>query len=474
MIVKAEVTLVHMIQNKGIFFDLIDHMDKTGEGDEVRTVMYQQKLRGLLDAIAPLPEARFVREMPAERRKLEAALSVENLLRSGLVTQVDNARGVMVFAPFVIEMFRHFDSARLRHLSSADYEVIRRTLTDLYIAFGKLPSLDPHDVDFKEHVKTLQYEIRRATSKMQECVASLQGCVQRLSEIVEQADYTEVDEVRKAQDALSEINTIYMRNILPALQFLDEEPDIKGGISALAALIRIGELLDGNDHANLVTSIYYAVESIRSYRHDISIISASLMRYVQQSEAHRLAYDRIERAWNRLYGAVREMQDGSLKDNTLPCTHPALASIKTFLGIKVRYFEAKVHWPKENHRIIFGEHLRTALPHVSISAGVIHEVVAPATHIGHAKRLSDARLLTIGALVDSWVARTTVNVHLELHAHLLKHLDDYELTDLLVSLEWLKKREGLTITPLFQMSLLESGCQRLRYYNLHVEATTDA
>lgn len=473
MIVKAEVALIHMIQNKGIFFDLIDHMDKTGEGDEVRTVMYQQKLRGLLDAVAPLPVARFVREMPAERRKLEAALSVENLLRSGLVIQVDNARGVMVFAPFVIEMFRHFDSTRLRHLSSADYEVIRKTLTDLYIAFGKLPSLAPSDVDFKEHVVTLRYEIRRTTSKMKECVASLQGCVQRLSEIVEHADYTEVDEVSKAQEALSEINTIYMRNILPALQFLDEEPGIKGGISALAALIRIGELLDGHNHAKLVTSIYYAVESIRSYRHDISTISVSLMRYVQQSEAHRLAYDRIERAWNRINGAVREIQDGSLKDNTLPNTHPALSSIKTFLGIKVRHFESKVNWPKDNHRLILSEHLRTVLPNISLPAGVVHELVAPETHLGDAKRVSDARLLTIGALVDSWIARTTVDVHLELHDHLFKNLDDYKLTDLLVSLEWLKKREGLTITPLFHMSLLESGGQRLRYYNLHVEVSTD-
>jgi len=99
MVVKTDVALINMIQNKGVFLDLIDHMDKVGEGEEVRIVMYQQKLRALLDSVAPLPNTRVLREVPAERRKLESALCVENLERVGLVIQVDSARGVMVFAP---------------------------------------------------------------------------------------------------------------------------------------------------------------------------------------------------------------------------------------------------------------------------------------------------------------------------------------------------------------------------------------
>ncbi|CAO3308128.1 hypothetical protein LG197_22330 [Pseudomonas asiatica] len=469
MIVKAEIALIQMIQHKEIFFDLIDAMDQVDEGDEIRTVMYQHKLRRLLDDVAPIPQAQSAREIPAERRRLEAALCVENLQRTGLISQVDNARGVLVFAPFVIEMFRHFDSSRLRHLSSADYEVIRKTLDDLFCAFVRLPSLSINDITFKEHVVTLRREIRTATSKMKECVASLQGCLQRLSEIVENADYAEISEASRAQEALAEINVIYMRNILPALQFLDEEPEIKGGVSALSALIRVGELLEGHGHAKLVTSIYYAVESIRSYRHDISVISASLMRYVQQSEAHRMAYDRIERAWHRLYSVVKENQDGSLKDNLIPTSHAVLARIDTFAGLKVRYFEAKVQWPESNPRLTLKEHLRAALPKIRRPAEVHTLSNSQNDDLGKEKRERDIRLLAIGELAGNWPASATQDVHLALHNYLRTRVDEYELADLLVSLEWLKKREDLMIKPMFKMSILENGSQRLRYYNLQLE-----
>lgn len=470
MIVKTDAALVTMIQNKELFLGLIDHMDSVGEGDEVRTVMYQQRLRALLDDKSPLLKTKVIRELPAERRKLEGALCIENLNRAGLVSHVDHARGVMVFAPFVIEMFRHFDNARLRHLTSSDYEVVRKTFNDLFDAFGTLPSLSPNDIDFKEHVLTLRKEIRGATAKMKECVGALQGCLQRLGEIVDQADYAEVDAVHKAREALSEINTIYMRNILPALQFLDEETDIKGGIPALAALVRIGDMLDNHgQHSNLVTMIYFAVESIRSYRHDISVISASLMRYVQQSEAHRLAHDKIESAWNRLYEAVRELQDGSLKDNTLSSSHPALASIKTFSGLKVRSFEAKVQWPDESHRLLLIEHLRTTLPQVTVSTGAIYQLEGTANDIGEVKRRRDARLLALGTLIDNWALRPLADTHATLHEHLRINLEDYELADLLMSLEWLKKREGLALTPVFDLGFIETEREQLRYYRLQME-----
>lgn len=474
MIVKTDVALVTMIQNKDLYLGLIDHMDSVAEGDEVRTVMYQQKLGALLDEKWPLPKTRVIRDLPAERRKLEGALCIENLHRAGLVTHVDAGRGVMVFAPFVIEMFRHFDNARLRHLTSSDYEIVRKTFNDLFDAFGTLPSLSPSDIDFKEHVQTLRKEIRGATAKMKECVGALQGCLQRLGEIVDQADYTEVDAVHKAREALSEINTIYMRNILPALQFLDEKTDIKGGMPALAALTGIGDMLDrGGQHSKLVTMIYYAAESIRSYRHDISVISTSMMRYVQQSEAHRLAHDKIESAWNRLYEAARELQDGSLKDNTLSSSHPALASIKTFSGIKVRGFEAKVQWPDESHRLLLIEHLRTTLPQVTVSSGAIYQLEGAVNDIGEVKRQSDARLLALGALIDQWPLRALVDTHAALHEHLATNVEDYELCDLLMSLEWLKKREGLALTPAFDLGTIETERERLHYYRLQMEPLAD-
>lgn len=469
MIVKTDVALIYMIQNKGVFLDLIDHMDKVGEGEEVRIVMYQQKLRTLLDAVAPMPSTRVVREVSAERRKLESALCIENLEQVGLVIQLDNARGTMVFAPFVIEMFRHFDGARLRHLNSADYELIRASFNRLYDVFVTLPSLSREDIGFQEQLSVLRKEVRGAIAKMKECVDALQGRLRRLGEIVDQMRYDVIDEVAQAKEALSEINSIYLRNILPALQFLGEHTELKDSKPALTALTCIGDYLARYGHDKLASSVYYSVESIRLYRHDISIISGSLMRYVQQNEAHRRAYDKIEQAWNRLYGEVHELHDGSLKDNILPSTHPVFACLNTFSGLKMRSFDAKVEWQNNNARLMLAEHLRTALPNVKISIGMIHQVTGQTNESGELKRQRDARLLAIGTLVDKWEPRATDDAHVAMHEHLKDRLKGYELTDLLMSVGWLSKRERISLTPYYQVGNLTTDSERLRYYKLQVE-----
>jgi len=259
----------------------------------------------------------------------------------------------------------------------------------------------------------------RATAKMKECVDALQGRLQRLGEIVDRMRYDVIDEVAKAQEALGEINNIYLRNILPALQFLGEHTDLKGTKPALTALTCIGDQLAHYGHDKLASSVYYSVESIRSYRHDISIISGSLMRYVQQSEAHRRAYDKIEQAWNRLYGSVRELHDGSLKDNILPSTHPVFAHLNTYSGLKMRVFEAKVEWPDANQRLALAEHLRATLPNIKISTGKIHQLSGQANRVGRAQ--ASARCLACWPSViwsRSREPRLTDDAHVAMHEHL--------------------------------------------------------
>ncbi|WP_162597530.1 hypothetical protein, partial [Pseudomonas aeruginosa] len=88
MIVNAEFATISMIENKKLFLDLIDNMDQVGEGEEVRIAMYQRKLTELLDQVGPLNKDRPAKDVPPARRKLEAALSIDNLERVGLVIHV--------------------------------------------------------------------------------------------------------------------------------------------------------------------------------------------------------------------------------------------------------------------------------------------------------------------------------------------------------------------------------------------------
>jgi hypothetical protein len=469
MIVNAEYAIVSMIENKGLYLDLIDHMDKAGEEEEIRISMYQHKLSKLLDKVGPLDRDRPAKDVPAARRKLEAALSIENLERTGLVIHVDHARGVMVFAQFIIEMFRHFDGARLRKLNSADYEIIRASFNRLYMIFAGMQSLTESDIDFREQVDALLKLIRNALSKMNECVAALQSRLSRLGEIVDHMRYDDIDEVSAAREALNEINSIYLRNILPALEFLAENTDLKEGKPALQALTLIADHLYGHGHHRLATSIYYNVEAIRSYRHDIDVIRGSLMRYVQQNAAQRRAYDRIEEAWNILYSAVEKLHDGALKGNQLPSSDPVFDNWTTFNGVKFRRFDPKVEWPERNHRLILTEHLRTELPNVRIEAPAA-QIVKLVSDSGFSRsKAEEERLTHIMRLVDNWKVTPCADLHSELNAYLTANLDDYSLNDLLVAISCVQGAGDGSLQPRFVLGTISTNTERLRYYKVSLE-----
>ncbi|HGW3656240.1 TPA: hypothetical protein ACNH47_001642 [Pseudomonas aeruginosa] len=469
MIVAAEFATICMIENKSLFLDLIDYMDKSNDGDEVRIAMYQHKLAELLDKVGPLNKNRPAKDVPPARRKLEGTLSIENLERVGLIIHVDHSRGVMVFAPFIIEMFRHFDSARLRRLNSADYEAIRASFNRLYSVFISMQSLSADDLDFREQVDTLHKEIRSALSNMKACVSALQSRLSRLGEIVESMRYDDIDEVTSAREALGEINSIYLRNILPALEFLAENTDLKEGRAALQALAMIADHLMVNGHQRLASSIYYNIEAIRSYRYDIEVIRGSLMRYVQQNAAQRLAYDKIEQAWNILYGAVQQLHDGALKGNQLSSNDPVFDNWPTFNGVKFRRFDAKLEWPDRNHRLLLTEHLRTELPNVKMPPALPQLVKPNGPGISGRKREEDERLFSISRLVADWELYPCNDLHEELNHYLSSHLEPYGLNDLLVGVSCLKGTDGAVLVPRFEVGTLSTENERLRYYKVRLE-----
>ena len=465
MIVATDVTITTMIEHKKIYLDLIDHMDQFGVGDEVSVRLYEHKLRGLLDAVAPLQRGRGgVEKVDAVRRKLEATLDIANLQRAGLVLQIDRSRGVMAFAPFLIEMFRHFDLARLRHLNSADFEAIRRSFNELQKVFLSMPSYSANDDEFVEQIGVLRREVRFAQTKMKESVESLHRQSRRLADIVDTMRAEVIGESQQAQEALREINHIYIRSIIPSLEFLNQHTDLKNGVAALTALTEIGDHLFNMGNKVLGSQIHYAVETIRSYRHDIEIIRSSLMRYVQQSRTQRYSYDCIERAWNSIHSASKVLQDGSLKGNKLQLDHEVFQVNRTFHGLKTRQYEAKIEWSTQNHRILLQEHLRTTLPRVKEAKVSIHRIEGLPDEKGKDLLRLDMRMAAIGALTEQWLAEDTDDVHVAMFRLLHTQLQDFDLSDVLTSLTFLLHREGFSISPVFQMGMIETEAQSMRYY----------
>jgi len=460
MIVSTDKTVMLMIEHKNIFLDLIDVMDEGTAGEEVPTRLYESKVMMLLDSLG---------DIKSDRQKIEAAFDVRNLVRASLIMHHDIKRGVIIFAPFLIELFRHFDKSRLRQLSSTDLEALRDSFNSSLEKLRDLTVMEEGNDTFEDELKLLRERIRFAQGKIKESVDSLYGQTLRLAEIVEGMSLENLDEVKQAQGALQAITRIYGRHVLPTLQFLNEREPLKKGLPALTALVRISEMFRDAKLPKLVQQVLYAVASIRSYRHDVEVISKSLQRYVHQNERQRREYDQIESVFNDLLSACRELHDGKLRGNLLPMDHEVLERLPTFRGMKRQRSESKIEWYNVDHWLHLQEHLRSNLDSLR-NALITTATVEPIDEeVLAARRASDVRRKLIGALVEAWPLQVGPDAHESLHAHLAKQISDYEIADLVEGVSWLKHREDIVLTPRFQVGVIEDDRQKLTYYKLRIE-----
>lgn len=469
MIVAADKTIILMIEHKHVFFDLIDYLDETGGSDEIPIVLYNARARKILDEISSGANNNGKDGNDTTRTKLAAALEINNLERANLVIQVDPRRGVMVFAPFLLEMFRHFDNTRLRQLTSADLESLRisfnNSLTDM-----KPLVLQPGQDSFDDQLVLLRDRIRFAQSKMKENVRSLQGQADRLAQVVEDMSHENLEEVQQAQAAMDAINRIYIRHVLPTVQFLNEQEHIKSGLPALKALSLIAEDLSQAGQHDIAQQILYAVSSIRSYRHDVDVIRKSLERYVRQNEQQRRQYDSIESAFNALLLACRNLHDGKLKNNVLALTHEVFNRTPTFHGLKRQINPTRIEWHQVDHWRCLDEYLRVTLPALRTSVSSTVALDGKADAEAQAVRKSDARKALISLEVEHWNApEHNDDAHNSLHQHLMAILPNYELDDLVEAFSWLGHRTDIELVPAYRCRSIEHEGYMLTYYSVIME-----
>lgn len=452
MIVSTDKTLIAMIEHKEVFLKLIDHIDRQGGPDEVPIQLYHQLVRALLDY-----------QSDVEQKRLCAIFDLENLRRADLVIEIDLNRGVFVLASFVVDMFRHFDRRRLRELSSAQLEDLRRCLLESLEKLRRT-SLLPGDRQFDEQLELLRDHIRYTQAKMRDNVSSLQGQAERLSEMVEQMDLGDLEQSRQASMALEQINQIYQHHVLPTLQFLNERESLKEGQPALTSLGDISIMFLNAGLPQLSQQLKYASASIRSYASDVEKIRRSLERYVRQNARQRLQYNAIETAFYELLQATRSLQDGSLKNNVLRSDEPVFRLGQMFSGLRAVRYSSRLEWHGHDQRLYFAEFLRVRVDQLrqQNKAPRVAELDAESEHF---ERHQQYRKETIRELVRVWVSPDVCDdLHKVLHDYLQQALPDYQLGDLLEAMKWCVAEKSLQLTPVFRQRVIEHDGFELMYY----------
>ncbi|MCG5526175.1 hypothetical protein LRB11_14755 [Ectothiorhodospira haloalkaliphila] len=467
--VKSPYILKQLIDHRDIFVQLVAYVDANDGDVEIPIRVYRNLVKQAISVVGGRGA-----DAELERRRLQQTLDEENLQHERLIVHIDRVRGVMVMAPFLMDMLRHFDVRRMQGLSQAELEDLRSGLNRSLAAFDQV-SLDVADDDFREELRLLRRRIQDTQAKMRESVAGLKAQGEHLAEVVDQQDIASLEGADQARRALEHINRIYQRHILPALEFLDPKTAFQQGVPAVNAIRSIARRTSEAELPKLTEELVLAANAIQSYVNDINELRLSLERYVRQNKRQRDQYDRIERAFNALRQAAEERHDDSLRNKYIPIRHPAIQSPGTFRGIR-RIPIKRIDWYEIDHKADIEEFTDRRIAELraqrdregSVSVDPLH---AAASEVELAEQ---QRHQQIQALLEDWeIPRDCQDLHAALHDRLRARLDGYSLHDLLEALDWIMAMPHVRYRARFQHCLLVHDDLELSYHPLIPHLTTE-
>jgi len=317
----------------------------------VNESVYIQSVRELIDT----------KTKKTEKQRLAKIFDLDNLVSAGLVIEVDKTTRNILFHTAVIEVFRLFDSKRLRELTNADLQELSARLDNA--RENLLANINGADIqDLNEQIEMVFLLLSEISSKLQTNTKSLQSKAHHLAETIDaNNNLTTLEEVRQKHQTLGELQKIYHRNILPMLEFLNEYEQVKG-LSPLKKISAIHELFSEFGHTNEAYRVQQYKIGITTHYKAIEEISQLLERYSRQEILYRKQYNAIEKAYQAIIDSAANLSDGKLNTQYFNDEEPIFHLSHPLYGLK-HYRAAQksiLNWADINHRAYLDEYLLNA------------------------------------------------------------------------------------------------------------------
>lgn len=448
--VNAKSVLMLLIQHDAFFFRLLDEMDK--HQDTLPLAFYKEQFFRELNTIAD----------EIERQKFQNAMQPENLYEAGLLVSLDTYAGSLKWQGFVSEMFRHLDRKRLRRLTNPELDGFRQRI---FFHADELSELENQvgSAEWNDTVRPAFDTLHEIHARIKENTEALRHRAEHLAEIVDNSDIASAADSENSRAALDEIGSIYRRSILPLLEFLNQDEDIKDGKTPLGGIDAMADLFSRTSQPATARRVLLVKNGIRSFYKDIYRIRQDMERYVRQSETMRRQYDAVETLYNRLHDAVEALQDGRLRGSKILFQAAAPHDFPHFVLAKPHY-DKLTNWRRGSEAARFAEHLRVQSERTPPPKPDIRVQTQPENGVNALRqRQHEGRLKQ---LVRQYRVPVSDDLHRSLHDYLHERLPDYILADLSNALSWLKILHRIRPVPAFGLKTLHHRKQSLHYHAL--------
>jgi len=457
MFAATDISLINLIEHKQVMYAVVDYMDAHAT-ELVNEDVYIHAVRDLIAA----------KRKKTEKQRLARIFDLDNLLSTGLIIEVDKSTQSILFHSAVIEVFRLFDSKRLRELTNADLQDLSARLDNARKNLLQSIGGSDHQALY-EQIEVIFLLLSEISSKIQTNTRSLQSRAHNLAGAIDaNTTITSIEEVQQKRQTLAEIQTIYQRNILPMLEFLNEYEQMKGlsPLKKITALHDIFADFSYNDEAYRVQQ--YKI-SITTHYKTIEEISLLLERYSRQEVRYRKQYNSIEAAWQSLLESGAALSDGKLNSQYFNPDDSVFNHSYFFSGLK-QYRSAQkslLNWAEINHRAYLDEYLLNAQQRVLDEAAnaqahrlVNHQDQQQKQQEKQHKRELDAFIKTLQFTLP------VDDIYQEIFRQMEQNFELFVLSDLLLVFKMLELKKDLKYQVHFELpqASISYQQQKLNYW----------
>ncbi|MFK5985632.1 MAG: hypothetical protein QM479_09415 [Pseudomonadota bacterium] len=458
MFAATDLSLINLIENKQVMYAVVDYMDQNNT-ELVSETVYIQAVRKLI----------YSKIKKTEKQRLAKIFDLDNLVSTGLVIDIDKSSRKILFHTAVIEVFRLFDSKRLRELTNADLQELSARLDNAKSNLLTHISDREKSPDLDEQIEMVFLLLSDISSKLQTNTRSLQSKAHRLAETIDaHHDVTTLQEVQQKHHTLAEIQKIYQRNILPMLEFLNEYEQMKNltPLKKIAAIHQIFSDFGYNDEAYRVQQ--YKI-SITTHYKAIDEISQLLERYSRQQQVYRKQYNSIEIAYQQLLESAARLSDAKLNTQFFNTDETTFNLSEAYFGIK-HYRSAQkglINWADINHQAYLEEYLLNAQQRVLDEAQSVEVKIQldQALHLQQQQQQQQKKQLE--QFINNLNITAPVNdIYREVLAHMQAHLNSVNLSDVLLVSKKLQLQQNIRFKVHFELpqSVLIHNNQKLTYW----------
>lgn len=436
---NAQNTVVIIFQHVEIFFSMLDHYaDRSSNSIGFKIAAYDTVLHHYVNTSI---------QDKNDRLRIKTALSINNLQECGLVSFINDNRGLFGLQRGLIQTIQCLDSKRIRELGQPDLDIIyaqTKSLYDYFVPKGR--AHDPHDQEFKENLAALMDTLQDVLGKIDHNVRALEGSSKRLSEILDSHDFSKLIVTDQVRNALDEIIRISRRNIQPTLTFLNEKAMAQDA-SAMRLLRQIRESFEKttlySEHANIS-----AIEmKLLSYSEVVKEIRKRLYHYVEMDKKQRDLYNAIETQFNILHQNAIARLDSKLKGKQIPPDDPFFNPSKQFRGLnnwsRSNLTGALIEQPDGINSSHVEEYIRTRLNRADALTTPKRQ---PKRREGTTAK-TRKRVLKIKKAMASFDACSAErDIYSAIHTHLNQLLEDHELRDIYDAIPFIRANGNITQT----------------------------